>query len=287
VFIDKHINRFFIYLESKSRLFNFIIGLLCATVVICLDVIDKEEYQFAFLYLFPVALTTWFAGRHYGIFIALFCSFAWVIDNHTAFSVPLVWNTFSTICIFLVISMLVHKVRIMWESERQHSRHDFLTGFLNTRAFQEIMEYEINRLSRAGKPLTIAYIDLDNFKVINDTFGHIRGDELLKCFASSLVGRLRKTDLVARIGGDEFVILLPETDQEAAKVALHKIKDSLLHDMKKDHWSTTFSMGVVTCREPPLDSEELIIMADEMMYKVKQDGKNSIRFCVYPPANEV
>jgi diguanylate cyclase (GGDEF)-like protein len=210
-----------------------------------------------------------------------------VIDNHDQYSVSLVWNTLSTIGIFLVISLLVHKVRIMWESERQHSRRDFLTGFLNTRAFQEIMEYEINRLSRAGKPLTIAYIDLDNFKVINDTFGHIRGDELLKCFASSLVGRLRKTDLVARIGGDEFVILLPETDQEAAKVALHKIKDSLLHDMKKDHWSTTFSMGVVTCREPPLDSEELIIMADEMMYKVKQDGKNSIRFCVYPPANEV
>jgi len=287
VHIEDYLKRFFIYLESKSRLVNFCIGLMCALVVVFLDCIDKQEYQFAFLYLFPVGLTTWFAGRRSGIIIALFCSFAWVIDNHDQYAVSLVWNTVSTIGIFLVISMLVHKVRHMWENERQHSRHDFLTGFLNTRAFQEIMEYEINRLSRAGKPLTIAYIDLDNFKEINDKFGHIRGDELLKCFAASLAARLRKTDLVARIGGDEFVILLPETNQESAQVALHKIKDNLLHDMKKEHWSTTFSMGVVTCLAPPLDSEELIVMADELMYKVKQDGKNSIRFTVYPPVGGV
>jgi len=283
VSIDEYFKRFFIYLESKSRLLNFCIGLVCAVSVVCLDVIDKEEYQFAFLYLFPVGFTTWFAGRFYGFFIALFCSSAWVIDNHTHFSLSLIWNTISTIGIFLVISMLVHKVRVMWESERQHSRQDFLTGFLNTRAFQEILEYEINRLSRAGKPLTLAYIDLDNFKEINDQFGHIRGDELLKCFATSLSGRLRKTDLVARIGGDEFVILLPETDREAAQVALHKVKDNLLFDLKKEHWSTTFSMGVVTCQKPPRGSEELIIMADELMYKVKQDGKNSVKFAVYPP----
>jgi diguanylate cyclase (GGDEF)-like protein len=287
VHIEEYIKRFFIYLESKSRLVNFCIGLVCALAVVVLDVIDQQEYQFAFLYLFPVGLTTWYAGRCYGIFIALFCSFAWVIDNHTHYSVSLVWNTISTIGIFLIISMLVHRVRIMWENERRHSRHDFLTGFLNTRAFQEIMEYEINRLSRVGKPLTIAYIDLDNFKEINDKFGHIRGDELLKCFATSLAGRLRKTDLVARIGGDEFVILLPETNQESAQVALHKIKDNLLHDMKKEHWSTTFSVGAVTCLAPPLDSEELINMADELMYKVKQDGKNSIMFTVFPPVGIV
>ena len=196
MYINEQFRRYFSYLESKGRLFNFYIGLACSVVVILFDVYDKQEYNFAFFYLFPIALTTWFSGRFLGIIISLICSFSWVIDNHTHFTLSLIWNTVSTIGVFLTISILVYKVRIMWENECQQSRRDFLTGFLNTRAFQELLEYEINQLSRDGHPLTIAYIDLDNFKEVNDRFGHIRGDELLIFIATSLSSCVRKTDVL-------------------------------------------------------------------------------------------
>jgi diguanylate cyclase (GGDEF)-like protein len=283
--IVKQLGRFFAYMESKNRITNLFFGLFCACIVIYLDFIDAQEYQFAFFYLFPVGFTTWFAGQSFGLFIALFCSIAWTIDNHTHYTASLIWNSLSTIGIFVIISILVNKVRIMWEHEHQQSRRDFLTGFLNTRAFHEILDYELTRLTREAKPLSLAYFDLDNFKQINDMFGHLQGDELLKCIASSLSGCLRKTDVIARIGGDEFVILLPATDQEAVKIAIHKILESLQIGLRKSHWTSTFSMGVITCLEAPSSSEELISMADHMMYDVKHAGKNNIKFSTYPSTN--
>lgn len=282
-----YVRRYFIFLESKSRLFNFCIGLACALAVIWMDANDSNQYNFAFFYLFPVAFTTWFAGRLFGLLLALICSLAWVIDNHTSYTTATIWNTVSTIGIFVTISILIDKVRFMFEYERQLSRRDFLTGCLNTRAFQEILEYEINRQNRVGHPITLAYVDLDNFKEINDLFGHLRGDELLKCIADSFSGCIRKTDVVARIGGDEFVVLLPGTNEDAAHVVVNKIREKLLNDMKNNHWPTTFSIGVVTCLEPPRSNDDLITLADNMMYQVKWNGKNGINFAVYPPVVQV
>jgi diguanylate cyclase (GGDEF)-like protein len=252
-----------------------------------MDANDSNQYNFAFFYLFPVAFTTWFAGRLFGLLLALICSLAWVIDNHTSYTTATIWNTVSTIGIFVTISILIDKVRFMFEYERQLSRRDFLTGCLNTRAFQEILEYEINRQNRVGHPITLAYVDLDNFKEINDLFGHLRGDELLKCIADSFSGCIRKTDVVARIGGDEFVVLLPGTNEDAAHVVVNKIREKLLNDMKNNHWPTTFSIGVVTCLEPPRSNDDLITLADNMMYQVKWNGKNGINFAVYPPVVQV
>jgi diguanylate cyclase (GGDEF)-like protein len=234
--------------------------------------------------MFPIGFTTWFAGRYFGGLLALICSFAWVIDNHTHISLALIWNTFSTIGVFLTISILVSKVKEMWENEHQQSRNDFLTGAFNARAFQEILVREINRLDHNGIPFSLAYIDLDNFKEVNNRFGHTQGDQLLKLIARSLIDSLRKSDVIARMGGDEFVVLLPGTNQMIVQDVLNKMQNKLQKVLLGNRWQVTCSIGVVTCLTKPLNYDELISMADNLMYKVKQNGKNNIRFAQYPPA---
>src|SRR4030042_6961301 len=126
------------------------------------------------------------------------------------------------------------------------ARKDFLTGIPNRQAFFEIAGIEINRCRRHGYPLTIAYIDCDNFKVINDRFGHQTGDNLLCSVANTLQKSIRVTDIVARLGGDEFAILLPETGYEPAEVVIRKIQKILLDFMQKNEWTIIFRFGVAS-----------------------------------------
>ena len=130
-------------------------------------------------------------------------------------------------------------------------------------------------------PFTLAYIDLDNFKTVNDQLGHATGDQVLRTVVSSVKKNIRRTDIVARLGGDEFALLLPETNQESARVVLSKIQDGLLEEMRKNNWPVTFSIGVLTCRVAPPSTDALVSMADELMYSVKHDGKNGVKYATY------
>jgi diguanylate cyclase (GGDEF)-like protein len=125
--------------------------------------------------------------------------------------------------------------------------------------------------------LTLAYIDCDNFKAVNDQFGHHAGNNLLCLVADTIKSTIRITDMVARLGGDEFAILLPETGAEQANSVILKIQNDLLGAMRKDGWKITFSMGVVTYIKSANTSDEVIGMADRLMYDAKNAGKNMIR----------
>jgi diguanylate cyclase (GGDEF)-like protein len=167
------------------------------------------------------------------------------------------------------------------EREREFARIDNLTGAANPRCFYDLAQMEIERFQRYKHPFTLAYIDLDNFKTVNDQFGHPTGDQVLRIVASSARKYLRKTDVIARLGGDEFALLLPETSEESARVALSKIQSELLEEMRIGNWPITFSIGVLTCNVAPHTTEELVRMADELMYSVKHESKNSIKYSTY------
>jgi len=153
-----------------------------------------------------------------------------------------------------------------------------LTGVVNPRFFQELAQMEIHRFERYGRSFLLAYPDLDNFKTVNDRFGHPAGDQVLRIVASSARKGLRKSDVIARLGGDEFALLLPETDEESARLALSKIRDGLLEEMRLGNWPVTFSIGVLTCIASPRSAEELVRMADALMYSVKHECKNAMRY---------
>ena len=122
------------------------------------------------------------------------------------------------------VALLAAAQRDWLRRERAISRTDGLTGLLNGRGFYEAAAVELARSSRYRHPLTLAYVDLDDFKEINDRLGHARGDAVLVAVAHALRRACRSTDLVGRLGGDEFVVLFPETDRDAAEAALVKLR---------------------------------------------------------------
>lgn len=265
---------YFTFLDRKGGTFNLVLGTICAIFVGTLDLAIPDNYTVYFLYLLPISFTTWFAGRRAGLLISVLCTIFWSEDYFKNGIFTFIWNLSSTLGLFCVVSIMLARIRRMWDEEAKLSRTDPLAGAINVRAFYEIMEYEIANLKRMSIPYSVAYLDIDNFKEVNDRCGHKKGDELLVAVVRYLIKSLRKTDLIARIGGDEFVIFLPSTDQDAAKTTISKIKTSMLDLSMQNTLPTTVSIGVVTCANGNCDIHDVILKADELMYEVKSGGKN-------------
>jgi diguanylate cyclase (GGDEF)-like protein len=279
--LEAIIVRFFRILDKKGRKFNLLAGLICAVVVGISDIAAPNAYSFSLLYLLPITFTTWFAGKHAGLFVSVACTAFWAIDHCDSGIIASTWNILSAFGLFCVVSVMLARIRLMWETESQLSRTDPLTGVMNVRAFTEVVEYEISSLQRQGSPFSVAYLDLDNFKEVNDRYGHRKGDELLKTVVMCLVGNLRETDLIARMGGDEFTIFFPATNLEASRIVMLRIREHLLLLSEENGWPITFSMGVLTCTDGNCSLDEIISTADTLMYEVKNAGKNDVRFANY------
>ncbi|MBU1669754.1 MAG: sensor domain-containing diguanylate cyclase [Actinobacteria bacterium] len=170
------------------------------------------------------------------------------------------------------------ELKLFLQREEVLARLDLLTGLANRRSFYETAKHELERAIRYKRDLTLAYIDLDNFKSINDSLGHEKGDELLASAAATIRSNLRAVDTVARIGGDEFAMLLPETDEQAAVSALQKLRETFDEEMKRRGWSVTMSIGAVTVSDgEEVCVEDLVLKADGLMYLVKDGGKDGLR----------
>ncbi|CDG81915.1 GGDEF domain-containing protein [Janthinobacterium agaricidamnosum] len=168
------------------------------------------------------------------------------------------------------------------EAKLQHMselvREDQLTGSLNRRGLDDVFERETARSDRRGTPLCIAMLDLDDFKRLNDKYGHLAGDAALKHLVKIVKETLRSMDVIARFGGEEFLILLPETTVDAASATMTRLQRELtkhffLHDNEKV--LITFSAGVAL-RHAHEDQAALVKRADRAMYQAKQTGKNRV-----------
>lgn len=232
-----------------------------------------------------MGLVTWHASGRIGAVIAAVSAFVWLFaDLHAGHlyehpAIPF-WNTGIRFSFFAIVCYLLAALHRALQHERELARTDSLTGATNARYFKELLGKEIERCSRYGKPFTLAYLDLDNFKQVNDRHGHSVGDRVLGLTAELARRHLRAVDVIARVGGDEFAILMVETDTNAARHALARIQDELRAEMKSNGWPVSFSMGAVTCVDGSCSADELIRQADELMYQVKGAGKNGMRCAV-------
>lgn len=276
----------FAYLEKRSRPFLVTAGIVLVALLGVLDTLTGYELSFSLFYLIPISLVSWFAGRRSGIMMTLYSGFSWFTADSLAghvYSHPAIqyWNGSIRLGFFLVSALLIAALREALEHEKELSRIDNLTGAVNRRYFDTLLQQEIDRTRRYGRPYTLAYVDLDNFKMVNDTAGHSEGDKVLQAVADAAREQLRNVDVVARMGGDEFAFLFPETDQSQARDCATKLQHALLDEMQRHGWPVTFSIGILTCDTAPQTRDELIRQADRLMYQVKNDGKNSIRYASF------
>lgn len=249
-----------------------------------LDFITGADLSFAVFYVIAVALVGWYVNLSWAIIMSCISAAIWFgvnlyVQPSAAPSLEIsLWNALTRLGFFLIIARILYELRRALNQEHALARTDAITGALNFRAFHELAEMERQRALRYHHPLTILYIDADNFKTVNDQWGHQAGDEVLRRIADTLKSYLRGTDITARLGGDEFVVLLPETASEAAQATARKLRTRLLEEMQRAGWPITFSIGVLTFPQSPATVDAMVAEADALMYAAKRDGKNTMRY---------
>ncbi len=268
------------YLENKPNSFFWYSGLIVVVLIGISEYLLGYGVSISIFYLVPISLATWYAGKGTGTIFSFISAGMWFAADElsatpfTKTAVP-IWNAAVRLCFFLIFVFLLDG----FKREKARAREDHLTGLGNRRKFFELAEAEIKRSLRYGHPFTLAYIDVDDFKSVNDTYGHDVGDTLLKTIGGIIKQNVRTTDIDARLGGDEFAVLLPETGSERAVRFFNKLHQRLSETVVRDR-SITFSVGVITFVKPPESIDKMIRIADQLMYSVKESGKSLVKFNV-------
>ncbi len=261
------------------------IGVVLTVALGIIDHTTGYEVAFSIFYLLPIFIVSWYSGRGQGLIIACLSAAVWLTADLTSgheyshVAIPF-WNTLIRLGFFVVIVYFATENRALLLREQERARTDPLTSVANSRYFLEILDQEIRRTARYNRPMTLVYLDIDNFKQMNDTRGHGEGDRLLKTLAETIRKRTRSTDIIGRMGGDEFAVLMPETAEREAKAAIDDLRLYLIDRMGEQEWPVSFSIGVLTCYDHACMVNDLIKIADQLMYTAKNSGKNAVRYSV-------
>ena len=280
------------WLERLYRLdapLAVLVSAIALAVIGLLDYLTGAELSLATLYLLPILLVGWNCPFRWGLlFVALSVAVQVVLglvqgypfSSAFYFGVVIVNRTIT----YVVALLLIWRLRVFHERERRFARVDHLTGVLNRRGLHEVLERELRRHARSGRALCIAYFDCDDFKSVNDRGGHAEGDRLLEAMARTLTAQVRASDVVGRVGGDEFALLFPETDGDALQATIDKLRAALAGLCERGGWPVTFSIGIATFHAPLPGTDAVVAAADMVMYRAKSSGKNQVARSHFPDA---
>jgi diguanylate cyclase (GGDEF)-like protein len=272
------------FLSGLPRWAILVFALAFLATVGLADYATGRDVNLSVFYVAPIALSTWFVGRRTGLLFAALSTMTWFLaDDMGRHAQPLVpyWNAAVRMGFYAVMVVILAKLKVSLEHERNLSREDPTTEIANPRALFEWGAKEVERARRFRRPVTLLYIDCDDFKLVNDQDGHAAGDEVLREVAQALQGAVRDVDFVARVGGDEFAVLLSETDSAGAQVAVGRLQERLSKEMARRGRPVTFSVGAATFSAGLSSLEEALREADRLMYSAKTCGKNAAQFKVF------
>ena len=264
-------------LRQVLRLTGYV---LLTLLVYWFNAVTPPEARLGILYIIPVLLVTWTEGLAWGILFALVTT---VYREATAWvqmppDTPLVWRVVTGLAYLAVLGVAMAGLQTLRRSQAALARlvtQDPLTNVMNARAFADRLGQELDRNRRYPRPLALMYMDLDNFKVINDTHGHQTGDAVLRLVADAMRSSVRQADVVGRLGGDEFAVLMPETDSALADAAAKRLIVGL-RNVFKGTPNVTTSIGVVSCTATDASTDDLLRRADQAMYDAKKSGKDRV-----------
>ncbi|HUH03988.1 MAG TPA: GGDEF domain-containing protein [Kofleriaceae bacterium] len=244
-----------------------------------LDYYTGPRLGFSLFYILPIVASGWWLGRHQAAAIALVGAVSWYWAEAYWYGAigASTWNGFTRLAIYVGMGYLVAAVRSQRDELRRMvleqaalARIDALTGLTNPRGFEERLIEMVAASRRSGEPLGVAFIDLDNFKAVNDHYGHAMGDEILKRIADEVREVSRRHDLVARVGGDELVAACPGADADALEVIAQRVATavsavgSTVPDARLGA-----SIGLVHLNDGE-DAQALLARADAAMYEAKR-----------------
>jgi diguanylate cyclase (GGDEF)-like protein len=254
--------------------------LLCVlgTLVLAVgDYFSGPYLVFATFFLVPVATSAWFCGRAAGLVVSTEAAVAGVVttaaDPQAITPAIYLTNGVLRFVMYAAVCVVLANERQATETIRSLATTDPLTGLLNRRAFYQHASSEMERARRNQQEVAMIYIDVDDLKARNDTYGHEAGDAMIVEFAEAARATLRTTDLVARVGGDEFVMMLCDVDQLTAEHAVERLRTRLEN---AELLPIRFSAGIVAgpvVADEPVDVERILHAADVLMMQAKGSGK--------------
>ena len=277
--------RFKVYFENNHKIVSATWGAILFVLIGGIDFLVIPEVSLSFFYLLPISFITWFVKKEAGIITAFASVFViFILNNNyqqnSYHFFDYYWENIVILMFFLTVCYLVFELRTAKDREKEIARIDHITGLANKRLFFELARLEIKKSIRYRHPITVIYIDIDDFASIYDKLGQSVGNKLLQIVAETLKDSIRETDIMGRIGSDEFVILLPGSGHEPAQIVANRVQRQLWEAMETHNWSVTFSIGAVTFINPPNSVDAMIQRADHLMYLVKNSGKNQLKHIV-------
>ncbi len=274
-------------LELPGKLPKPLLTIFAFLLVLTIGSLDLtagyNKVSIAFLYLFPIIMITWYEGGIPAAIISIFSAITWSIAEtasgsvhpHVAISI---WNTVMVFGMFSIVAYSFATIKRLMIKERAYSGNDGLTHVPNAAAFYEEGQREVKRAARYKRPLTLARLEINDYNRITGTLGWSMGESMVLAVTETVMKTLRTTDIVAKLDTHEFAILMPETGNQDAEVAVYKVQDHLSDMVKQNDWPVTFSIGVVTCTAPACTIDELIAMAGDLMKTAPGDAGNRVQY---------